>query len=71
MTAAATARSTCSVVPTTPPKPYMDFADMRLTLRTLAALLGYPSAELLAHIDDLRDALDTEAARPEGGAPPA
>lgn len=35
---------------------------MRLTLRTLAALLGYPSAELLAHICDLREALDTEAA---------
>ena len=35
---------------------------MRLTLRTLAALLGYPSAELLAHIGDLREALDSEAA---------
>lgn len=30
---------------------------MRLTLRALAALLGYPSAELQAHIPDLRDAL--------------
>ena len=38
---------------------------MRLTLRTLAALLGYPSAELLAHIGDLREALDTEAALPK------
>ena len=35
---------------------------MRLTLRTLAALLGYPSAELLAHVSDLRAALDSEAA---------
>lgn len=37
---------------------------MRLTLRTLAALLGYPSADLLAHVDDLRGALDDEAALP-------
>jgi nitrate reductase delta subunit len=37
---------------------------MRLTLRTLAALLTYPSAELLAHVADLRAALDDEAALP-------
>lgn len=35
---------------------------MRLTLRTLAALLGYPTAELLAHIGELRESLDIEAA---------
>ncbi|MHA6645978.1 nitrate reductase molybdenum cofactor assembly chaperone [Mesorhizobium sp. A623] len=35
---------------------------MRLTLRTLAALLGYPSTDLLAHIGELRTALDSEAA---------
>ncbi len=35
---------------------------MRLTLRTLAALLGYPSADLLAHVTDLRALLDEEAA---------
>lgn len=35
---------------------------MRLTLRTLAALLGYPSADLLAHVGDLRAGLDEEAA---------
>ena len=33
---------------------------MRLTLRTLAVLLGYPSAELLAHVADLRDAPSIE-----------
>ena len=27
---------------------------MRLTLRTLAALLSYPSADLRAHIGDIR-----------------
>lgn len=37
---------------------------MRLTLRTLAALLGYPSADLLAHVDDMRAGLDAEAALP-------
>jgi nitrate reductase delta subunit len=37
---------------------------MRLTLRTLARLLGYPSAELGAHVPDLRAALDAEAALP-------
>lgn len=35
---------------------------MKLTLRTLAALLGYPSAELQAHIGELRAALAEEAA---------
>lgn len=35
---------------------------MRLTLRTLAALLGYPSDELRAHVDDMRGALDDEGA---------
>ncbi len=35
---------------------------MRMTLRTLAALLGYPSAEIRAHMADLRAALDTENA---------
>lgn len=39
---------------------------MRLTLRALAALLGYPSDELTGHIDDIRLALDTEAALPRG-----
>ncbi len=39
---------------------------MRLTLRTLAALLSYPSAELRAHIGDIRAALDSEAALPRG-----
>lgn len=38
---------------------------MRLTLRTLAALLGYPSDDLLAHIPDLHTALDAEAALPK------
>lgn len=38
---------------------------MRLTLRTLAALLGYPSADLLAHVADLRTALDEEAVLPK------
>ncbi len=37
---------------------------MRLTLRTLAALLGYPTDELCAHIGDMRDALDAEGALP-------
>lgn len=37
---------------------------MRLTLRALSALLGYPSAELQAHIGDLRQALLSEAALP-------
>lgn len=35
---------------------------MRLTLRTLAALLGYPSAELQTHAGELRAALATETA---------
>jgi nitrate reductase delta subunit len=38
---------------------------MRLTLRTLAALLGYPSAELQAHIPELRDALVSEGMLPQ------
>lgn len=37
---------------------------MRLTLRALAALLGYPSAELQAHAAEIRNALRTEAALP-------
>jgi nitrate reductase delta subunit len=37
---------------------------MRLTLRALAALLGYPSAELKAHIPEIRDALAGEAILP-------
>jgi nitrate reductase molybdenum cofactor assembly chaperone NarJ/NarW len=37
---------------------------MRMTLRALAALLGYPSAELQAHIPDIREALDTDGALP-------
>jgi nitrate reductase delta subunit len=37
---------------------------MRRTLRSLAALLGYPSAELQAHIPELRDALAAEGVLP-------
>ena len=37
---------------------------MRLTLRSLAALLGYPSAELQAHVGDIRDALAAEGVLP-------
>ncbi|MBX3560933.1 MAG: nitrate reductase molybdenum cofactor assembly chaperone [Sphingomonas sp.] len=37
---------------------------MRLTLRALAALLGYPSAELCAHAAELRDALASEGGLP-------
>lgn len=33
---------------------------MKMTLRTLAALLGYPSAELQAHAGELREALRSE-----------
>lgn len=43
----------------------MDFLtppEMRLTLRVLAKLLGYPSAELRAHLPDLREALAGERA---------
>ena len=36
----------------------------RLTLRVLAHLLRYPDSAFLAHIDDLRQALRTEAALP-------
>lgn len=35
---------------------------MRMTLRTLAALLGYPSEELKAHAGELRQAIDQERA---------
>ena len=37
---------------------------MRLTLRVLAHLLRYPDAELRAHLDELADALQLEAALP-------
>ena len=37
---------------------------MTLTLRALAALLGYPSAELKAHIPEIREALSAEAVLP-------
>lgn len=37
---------------------------MRLTLRSLAALLGYPSEELRAAIPELREALSSERALP-------
>jgi len=37
---------------------------MKLTLRALAALLGYPSAGLQEHIGEVRDALREEAALP-------
>ena len=43
----------------------MDFfapPDARLTLRVLAKLLGYPSAELRAHLGELREALRSERA---------
>lgn len=43
----------------------MDFLtppEMRLTLRVLAKLLGYPSAELRAHLPDLREVLAAERA---------
>jgi nitrate reductase delta subunit len=36
--------------------------SMSLTLRVLARLLSYPDAELRAHLDELRQALRTEAA---------
>src|SRR3546814_3605586 len=35
-------------------------AEMKLTLRALAALLGYPSAELQAHVSEVRQALRDE-----------
>ena len=38
--------------------------SMRLTLRVLAHLLRYPDAELRAHLDELADALQLEAAVP-------
>jgi len=37
---------------------------MRLTLRALAALLGYPSAELKEHIQEIREALSGGTALP-------
>jgi nitrate reductase molybdenum cofactor assembly chaperone NarJ/NarW len=37
---------------------------MWMTLRALSALLGYPSAELVAHARDIGDALDAERALP-------
>jgi nitrate reductase delta subunit len=37
---------------------------MKLTLRSLAALLGYPSAELKANIGSVRSAMATDAALP-------
>jgi len=37
---------------------------MRLTLRVLAALLGYPSAELQAHVVEMRSALREEGVLP-------
>jgi nitrate reductase delta subunit len=36
--------------------------EMRLTLRVLAKLLGYPDAELRRHLGELRDALGAERA---------
>ena len=37
---------------------------MRLTLRSLAALLGYPSEELKAHAGEIRDVLAAERVLP-------
>lgn len=37
---------------------------MKMTLRTLAALLGYPSQQLKAHASDLRAAIEGEGALP-------
>jgi nitrate reductase delta subunit len=37
---------------------------MKLTLRALAVLLGYPSADLKAHVAELREALRNEGALP-------
>lgn len=37
---------------------------MKLTLRALAALLGYPSPELQAHVAEIREALRAEAMLP-------
>ena len=39
---------------------------MKMTLRALAALLAYPSAELQAAIPEIREALATEGALPRG-----
>jgi len=40
---------------------------MMLTLRALAVLIGYPSAELCAHSAELRDALASDGALPRAG----
>ncbi|MBY0329254.1 MAG: nitrate reductase molybdenum cofactor assembly chaperone [Acetobacteraceae bacterium] len=37
---------------------------MRMTLRALAALLGYPSSDLLAHVREIGDAVAAERALP-------
>src|SRR3546814_14295436 len=39
-------------------------AEMKLTLRALSALLGYPSAELQAHTGEVREALRDEGVLP-------
>src|SRR5690606_19853608 len=39
--------------------------DMKLTLRALSALLGYPSAELKENIAEVRVALRSEAVLPD------
>jgi nitrate reductase delta subunit len=39
-------------------------AAMKMTLRSLAVLLAYPSDEIRAHIDDIREALANERALP-------
>lgn len=44
----------------------MSARTMQLTLRALARLLGYPSAELQAHAPEIREALHNEAALPPG-----
>lgn len=42
----------------------MSAREMKLTLRALAALLGYPSAELKAHAGEVRDAIQGEGSLP-------
>lgn len=37
---------------------------MRMTLRALSALLGYPSKDLVDHVDELREAIAQEGALP-------
>jgi nitrate reductase delta subunit len=39
-------------------------AAMKMTLRSLAVLLAYPSEEIRAHVDDIREALASERALP-------